>query len=51
MLMSCFIKSELNLFSKELLLVITIACVVFENQMLFSLCFLLYLSMVNIVCY
>jgi hypothetical protein len=38
-------------FSKRAIFVINIACDVFEKQMLFSLCFLLALSMVNGVCY
>jgi hypothetical protein len=38
-------------FSRECLLVITIACDVFEKQMLFSLSSSLALCMVNVVCY
>jgi hypothetical protein len=38
-------------FYKRAPFVITTACDVFEKQMLFSLRFLLALSMVNVVCY
>jgi hypothetical protein len=49
--MSCIIKYRLNLFFAKEHIFITIACDVFEKQMLFSLCFVLALSMVNDVCY